>query len=355
MQQRWVIIIIKLMNTLSKAFFLSGITLAASVVLNGAHFAYDGFSTEDYIDDAILQGQNGGTIDGNPGWAREILGGSRVKAVHANGLEYLNLMTTPGGTGGIFYDGSGFDGGFTRNALYAPGPDKPGVVDSVLYGSMLLKFGDPVEGAPVIPGFFGYEADGVDITNGFNTSIAQIRNSSPTELDQLRLMIPKGNEVDRTTNLDLTQTILIVFEMSCFQTEELVNELKIWFNPTDLSDVPGTAVDMLSITEAELGTKFLTGWAYQSVAGVYFKSGMRDNRLDEIRLAWGDGASLADVLPVEAAADWYGYPVGEMDWVDTSPWLKRVNITLDPWIWAEALEKYVYLQDDSGWVYVPKP
>jgi hypothetical protein len=31
-----------------------------------------------------------------------------------------------------------------------------------------------------------------------------------------------------------------------------------------------------------------------------------------------------------------------------------VNVTFDPWIWATALDKYVYAQDDSGWIYVAK-
>ncbi|MEX0324607.1 MAG: hypothetical protein AB3N33_00830 [Puniceicoccaceae bacterium] len=53
--------------------------------------------------------------------------------------------------------------------------------------------------------------------------------------------------------------------------------------------------------------------------------------------------------------DWYGYPIAELNWVDTDSWLSWVNITFDPWVYVDGLGKYVYLQDDSGWTYVPRP
>lgn len=50
---------------------------------------------------------------------------------------------------------------------------------------------------------------------------------------------------------------------------------------------------------------------------------------------------------------WNGFPVDEQGWVDTGDWLHFVNVTHDPWIWVLNLNKYVYLGDDSGWVYIP--
>ncbi|MEX0332684.1 MAG: hypothetical protein AB3N64_14810 [Puniceicoccaceae bacterium] len=51
--------------------------------------------------------------------------------------------------------------------------------------------------------------------------------------------------------------------------------------------------------------------------------------------------------------DWYGYPVDPEGWADTTPWLGWVNVTFDPYIWVVNLGKYIYIGDDSGWVYVP--
>jgi hypothetical protein len=53
-------------------------------------------------------------------------------------------------------------------------------------------------------------------------------------------------------------------------------------------------------------------------------------------------------------ADWYGYPVDSQGFVDTGlgGWLNGyVWITNDPWIWTYSLSKYLYIPDDSGWVY----
>jgi hypothetical protein len=54
------------------------------------------------------------------------------------------------------------------------------------------------------------------------------------------------------------------------------------------------------------------------------------------------------------AEDWYGYAVDANGWANTEGWMSWVNVTFDPWIWATALDKYVYAEDDSGWIYVAK-
>ena len=279
--------------TLVSLLLLAGVNTGFSQ----ANFAYDGFSATDYTDDAVLNLQNGGTVNGSPGWGREIQAGTRIKALNSGGLSYLNLATTPGGTGGIFWDGSGWDAGFTKNALYGPGPTKPGFVDTTLYGSMILSFGDPVAGAPIIPNYFDRNADGVDLATGFNTSLIQIRNSE-AEPNQMRLLVPLGVEVDVTTNLDLSQPLFMVFEIGLHQDPLINDRITVYFNPTDLSDVPGTAIDSLTISEADIGQDFVPDWANAPLAGLYFKSGMRDNSIDEIRLAWGPDATMADVVPV---------------------------------------------------------
>jgi hypothetical protein len=56
----------------------------------------------------------------------------------------------------------------------------------------------------------------------------------------------------------------------------------------------------------------------------------------------------------EAGSDWYGYPVDEEGYADTGDWMGYVWTGNDPWIWNYSLNKYVYVSDDSGWVYIPK-
>lgn len=58
--------------------------------------------------------------------------------------------------------------------------------------------------------------------------------------------------------------------------------------------------------------------------------------------------------PEETTTNWFGYPVIDSEWVDTSPWLNWLNITLDPWIWSTSLDKYIYVDNDSGWIYSAK-
>jgi hypothetical protein len=74
--------------------------------------------------------------------------------------------------------------------------------------------------------------------------------------------------------------------------------------------------------------------------------------------SWKGGANGGDGPYLEVttggAEDWYGYAVDANGWANTEGWMSWVNVTFDPWIWATALDKYVYLEDDSGWVYVAK-
>lgn len=264
----------------------------APVHVNGQILAYDGFSALEYMDGAILGGQNGGKIDGTTSWPREIQAGTRIKSIADGGLTYADLQTTPGGTGGIFYDGSGFDAGFTRNALYTPGPNKPAMTNTTVYGSFLLRFGQPIPEAPVIPNFFEYKADGVDLTDGFNTSLYFLRNVSADSHTQLSLAIGSSTKiVGQTTRLDLSKPLLVVFALTNSLNPSVNDTLAMYFNPTNLANIPGTAQDQILTSEAEAGVPF------PAIAGLYFKSGMRDNQIDEIRFAWGSGATMEMVAP----------------------------------------------------------
>lgn len=67
----------------------------------------------------------------------------------------------------------------------------------------------------------------------------------------------------------------------------------------------------------------------------------------------GGDPSYLEVTTGGEGATWNGYPVDESGWADTTPWLQWVNVSFDPWIWVESLGKYVYVEGDTGWVYVP--
>ncbi|MEX0324932.1 MAG: hypothetical protein AB3N33_02465 [Puniceicoccaceae bacterium] len=52
---------------------------------------------------------------------------------------------------------------------------------------------------------------------------------------------------------------------------------------------------------------------------------------------------------------WYGYPVSDGRYADTTPWLGGwVEISQDPWIYMYSLEDYSYIPNDSGWIYTLK-
>lgn len=49
---------------------------------------------------------------------------------------------------------------------------------------------------------------------------------------------------------------------------------------------------------------------------------------------------------------WNGYPVDELNWVDTGSWLGWIYVEYDPWVYSDLLSKYIYVVDESGWVYI---
>lgn len=59
-------------------------------------------------------------------------------------------------------------------------------------------------------------------------------------------------------------------------------------------------------------------------------------------------------LSSPAGDTWMGYDVDSDGWAFTGEWMGWVNVTFDPWIISSSLDSYLYVADDSGWVYVPK-
>jgi len=51
---------------------------------------------------------------------------------------------------------------------------------------------------------------------------------------------------------------------------------------------------------------------------------------------------------------WYGYTIDENGDVFTDAWMGWVWIGEDPWVWSYSLLQYIYVPNDSGWVYIRK-
>jgi len=69
----------------------------------------------------------------------------------------------------------------------------------------------------------------------------------------------------------------------------------------------------------------------------------------------GDGNDWTYTITVvgegEGPEFWYGNLVDEMGWADTGSWLGQVWVEHDPWVYSLSLEAYIYVSDDSGWIY----
>ena len=50
---------------------------------------------------------------------------------------------------------------------------------------------------------------------------------------------------------------------------------------------------------------------------------------------------------------WNGSVVNGDGWANTGDWLGQVYVENQPFVWSLDLEKYIYVADDSGWVYIP--
>jgi hypothetical protein len=51
---------------------------------------------------------------------------------------------------------------------------------------------------------------------------------------------------------------------------------------------------------------------------------------------------------------WLEYPVDSEGWTDTGDWIGWVNVQHQPSIWSSALDKFLYIGDSSGWIFMPE-
>lgn len=88
---------------------------------------------------------------------------------------------------------------------------------------------------------------------------------------------------------------------------------------------------------------------------VYFAAGMAGTGLHNLSET-GEQVFLNTVEKLTGGAvarTWHGYTVDADGMVDTGEWMGQVYVDNDPWIYVYELGGYVYMEDDSGWLYVP--
>lgn len=89
---------------------------------------------------------------------------------------------------------------------------------------------------------------------------------------------------------------------------------------------------------------------------LYFAAGARNTGLYNLSAA-GESIFLNAVAKytggsVEPTPKWLGYDVDSLGWVDATDWLGSwVNVSQQPYIFSLALNKYLYITDDSGWIF----
>lgn len=69
----------------------------------------------------------------------------------------------------------------------------------------------------------------------------------------------------------------------------------------------------------------------------------------------GHWSTLEIIGDFSGGETWMGYSVRPDGYVDTTPWMGWVSVDAQPWIWVVNLNRYAYIVDESGWMFLPKP
>jgi arylsulfatase A-like enzyme len=245
-----------------------------------ATVAYEGFDVDpagDYADGQNLNGGSGGT-----GWssAWTVAGEGSTDPdtkffTEAGGLSYGTLVTTDGN---MERAGSGFDRASRLFSATNVGTD-------TFYFSYIW-----LDGSGTHP------ADGFRITEVGGTERFGVDSNGSGQFLLWANMLGggAGTIAGPTSGLDTTQPIFVVIELKIGTAADSVTA---YFNPSDLTDLAGSAQQTLSATEAQANA--LLGGSFQNaIAGVRINTiADPDNKYDEIRVAYG-GASMSDVVPL---------------------------------------------------------
>jgi len=242
--------------------------------------AYEGFGG--YTDGADLNGINGGTNWPSNSWTAST---PDFEIDNSGGLSYLGLQTSAGAVEKL---ANGGGGSFRREFQ-----------SSNASGTYFFSFLYDDNGS-------GNDFDQVFQINETG-SISRFRIYGNTASDQFELAVDlaggDGTQVrsSLTSGLNTADPVFIVIELAI--TAATDDTFTAYFNPTDLADIAGTAVQTLTISETDARAANGGSGAFAAINAVGISSTNAVNVWDEIRI----GQSLADVAPVPEPATYALY------------------------------------------------
>lgn len=139
------------------------------------------------------------------------------------------------------------------------------------------------------------------------------------------------------------------------------DELQIYLNGELMGAAPGIKKVGAQFEDADLGgiirgtqyhDRAFTGRGHESFFHGHIGRIALWNRL----LDASERLVVENALRATAAADWYGFPIQAGGFVDTGEggWFNGlVNVTYDPWVWIFAFERFGYVPNDAGWLFMP--
>jgi hypothetical protein len=264
--------------------------LATTAATSAATVAYDGFATPgDYTAGADINGINGGT-----NWATGWSGNPNVQQIDAtaSGLSYSNLVTA---------DGAAFRS--NPNGFAFVGRDfAASNQDGVIYFSYLLQNANDTN-----------ENDRIAFSDTSGDERFRI-GSNNNEQITIGTKLAGGDDefyvLDTSGTVDFSQGVLIVGEINV--TAGGNDSFSVWINPIDLSDVAGSAQFTLAADEQDARDAQPTSsvGSFAPINGFDIRATARSYTYDEIRVSFGSGAGLDDVVPVPEPTSLVGAAIG---------------------------------------------
>ncbi len=257
---------------------LTGGLLLSGTAAHAATLSYDGFAVPgEYTDNADIIGVNGGE-NFAAAWAGNA-NGAQLDAA-ADGLSYLDLVTT--------------DGAADRQSPSG-------------FATVTRDFAASNQSGNI---YFSYLVQNPNDTNAndrFSFSDASVERfrigTDNNENLNLQVQLAGGDGsnyvVDTTDNaVNFSNPVLVVGEIQI--NGNASDTFTVWINPSDLSDVAGSAAETLSasvqdVRDAQPGSN--TG-LFAAVNEIGIRNTARVYTYDEIRISTGSGSALADVVPV---------------------------------------------------------
>jgi hypothetical protein len=254
----------------------AGGTLLLASTGQAATLSYEGFDVPgDYADNADINGGSGGE-NFSGAWA-----GSDQFDAAATGLSYGSLVTTDGAA-----DRQSPSGFATLTRDFAASNQTGNV-----YFSYLIQNPNDTN-----------ENDRVSLADASGSERFRIGFTNDEKLNlQVQLAGGDGSNyiVDTSANsFDFTSPVLVVGEI---EINSGVNDtFTVWVNPSDLSDVAGSAAETLSASVTDVRTLQVgnNNGLFAGINEIAIRNTARTYTFDEIRISTGTDAAVGDVVPV---------------------------------------------------------